>query len=214
MKKLFFSAVGLWCIVCLGLRCYMNTAGFQTGRTAGKGNVEMTGSYHWVFNSPIFFNFDEELEDYQLRNTRSFDLQMNRGFGEKFDMGVHFGSTRLGFDGKYRFLENDGPVALAAGLGVGSILNGGRYVEVPVYFSVHPTEYFAFYFSPGITSVFLGEKNSTYNTSRLDFRGLNTGLFFGKKLQFGFDYGLFNMDTGRRSFTFHNFGFGLKYRFE
>ncbi|MBI5914023.1 MAG: hypothetical protein HY842_01485 [Bacteroidetes bacterium] len=214
IKRLFFYLVAAWCIMCLTLRCYMNLAGFQTGRTTGDGKVELMTSLNQIKNTPNWTIIpNDNGEDIYEIEEHALALEIDSKFGitDRFDFGISLGSARFGINGKYNFYNHDDQFSLAAGLGAGFAL-GGKYLQSQIFASIHPSEKFAVYCNPSYALTFLSSYSyTTFDTDNLDFYGANLGFLYGEKMQIGVDLGIYTMSTGKKDFDMFSLGIGAKF---
>ncbi|MBK8109764.1 MAG: hypothetical protein IPK46_05190 [Saprospiraceae bacterium] len=63
--------------------------------------------------------------------------------------------------------------------------------QVPLYFSVHPSEKFTWYLTPRYIFQFAAGDLST----TIHYYGGNTGVLFGRKNKFGFDLGYYQLSN-------------------
>jgi len=159
MKKLllFCTFVGL----IFGMQSCVSTSSFQTAR------VTETGEYGYGAGITLpRYTFEEEITDTifgsnsQSVNGFAGEIYARYGVMENLDVGLKvavIGSS--GIDAKYQFLgDSESMLAGSVGLGLSYLsINGGGNdatsyrtfdLTVPLYFSIHPTDWFSFYLSP------------------------------------------------------------------
>lgn len=206
---LFLPAFGLMMSGCFSF------TNFQTGKTIGKGNAEIGMNLSYIGLSD---------GDVGVAGIPSFEVSGKYGISEKFDLGLRLGNFAFAMaEAKYQVVgDQDSKFASSIGLGVGGSLIafdlgddegfGLFQVEVPFHMSYHPTEKFAFYFTPkylGIGGFAGGESGMSH------LIGFCPGVEFGKKVKFGVNVNLF---APLNEFTLSgglltNFGFGVKFTF-
>ncbi|MBI5914531.1 MAG: hypothetical protein HY842_04080 [Bacteroidetes bacterium] len=185
--------------------------GFQTGRTVGQGNGEFLASVN-VSQTPDFdYDFDDTSEVFYFTN---IELSGRYGVADRFDIGLRMNTNlNVALDGRYQFLgDQESPVAVAAGFGVGTfgVFSALWNVQIPLYFSIHPTEMVAIYVSPRYTAQIAGGNIS----ETVNYLGGNAGVLFGKKFQIGLDAGIYNLSVlGSDPVAIATFGLGVKVPF-
>ena len=219
MKKIqryFFYIIAIWCAMCLFLRCYMNMAGMQTGRTAGDGNVELTGSIGQTNNAPFFLVFqDDQSEDsYEVREKLiTPDVDIRVGFSDRFDLGLTMSIAKFGLTSKYNIFNYRDKFSMAGGLSAGHAI-GGKYFQAQLFASIHPTEKMAIYCNPTYSLALLSKYSSTtFFTDNLDFYGANIGFLYGSKTQLGVDVGVYTMAADSKEYAMLQLGIGVKFLF-
>lgn len=216
LKRYFFYFVASWCVMCLFIRCYMNMAGLQTGRTLGAGKKEIGVSYYQNRNVPVFtiFPSDNGDDSYEFFDKApAIEIDSKFGITDKFDLGITLSTARFGMNGKYNFYNDEELFSLAGGLGLGFAL-GGEYIQPQLFASVHPTDRLAFYANPSYSLTFLNDYSySTLYTDNLDFFGANLGFLYGERIQVGADIGFFRIAADRDIYNTMNFSIGAKFRF-
>jgi hypothetical protein len=164
--------------------------GFSTGRTVGKGKVELEGSLSLI-ETPDLIVKDTVTVIPTLR-IPLVELGGRYGIAKKFDVGLRVNtSANFILDGKYQFIgDQESIFAAAIGAEIGIIPLTAISItivnfHVPLYLSIHPTEKIHIYASPryvyqyGSTiSQFIGNANYT---------GFNAGVLFGRDFKFGID---------------------------
>lgn len=203
MKQILNYFSLLIVLVVLGNGC-ASLSGFQDGRTTGKGNGEFGVSFN-VNASPDFNDLEAEVDsttvDIPNLYAPNIELSGRYGVAEKFDIGLRLNTNlNVGISGKYQLVgDRTSKTALAIGAEVGTfgLISGLWNVQVPLFFSLHPTEKFAWYLNPRYIHQFsaIGVDGS------LNYIGGNTGLLFGNRNKFGIDIGYYSLgvEGGDRS---------------
>lgn len=217
-KTLFVYSV-LALVVFLFSNCASLTS-FESGRTSGKNGGIFTASLN-ASKTPDFF-----FENIDSTNIPSFffpNLEGSLKYGvlEKLDIGIKANTNlNLMIDAKYQIIgDQSSPAAVSLGLGVGSFGFPSPLwnVQIPVYFSLHPTEKMAIYATPRYTYQFLvGDLDS--KIGHLGYTGGNVGILIGKDVRFGLDAGLYNVKAGNvigkvDLETYLSFGIGVQVPF-
>jgi len=162
----------------------------QTGKTAGKSNLDM-GIHvsHGKYSQNSVLDPDGEL-DYKP----VFGMKASYGVTERIDLGISLDQTTfLSLRFKYQFLGDQHSLfAASTGLESGFISaafflgNLTYYLSTPLFISVHPTEKLAFYVTPRFTHA----SNYIYDHPtggqlgpgpKLNFLGITYGFAYGKK---------------------------------
>lgn len=181
----------------------VSITGFQTGRTAGKDQMEMIGALT-VGTTPDFqeIETDSGFIDFPTLSLPYFEGMFSYGITEYIDLSVKlntFGNIGVGtkfqlYGDKTTFTAfSMGAEVATFGLGIG-LWN----VQIPAYFSVHPSEMFSWYVSPRYVYQFLAYTGAE---NGLTYMGGNTGILVGRQHKFGVDVGYFsvgnsNLDRG------------------
>lgn len=186
--------------------------GFQTGRTVGKGNGELLFSLN-ASQSPDFeldVNFDDTAD---IKNFFFPNLEGSVRYGiiEKLDVGAKLNTNfNLAFDAKYQLIgDRYSPVALSVGAGVGTfgLFAALWNLQIPVYFSIHPSDMLDIYISPRYIAQFAAGDIS----GSLNYLGGNAGLMFGRRTKFGLDFGYYKVSALRQDILpLTTIGFGVK----
>jgi len=170
----------------------VSLTGFQTGRTVGEGNGEFLASLNASQTPDFDFNKDDttDVENFFFPN---LELSGRYGIIEKLDIGLRV-NTNFNFavDARYQLIgDRQSPVALSAGLGVGTfaVFAALWNVQVPLYFSFHPSESIDIYITPRYIAQFAAGDFS----GNLSYYGGNAGVLFGKRTKFGIDAGLYSI---------------------
>ena len=135
------------------------------------------------------------------------------GLADKADLTLRLNTTmNLGIGGKFQVVgDRESQVAMALGVELGTFALVLGNVQVPVYFSVHPQENFAWYLTPRFVyqfSSYTGAENG------LGYMGGNTGLLFGNRHKFGLDLGYYRatiLSNGGGSIGVIQFGLGGRF---
>lgn len=131
------------------------------------------------------------------------------GITERLDVGAKLGIIgTAGLDAKYQFLgDRHSTLASSAGLGVyylsltsssGDTESESSIVDlhIPVYLSVHPTDFFAFYAVPKfIVRRNNYSVNATSETASSNWMGVTTGIRLGRKTGFFAEYSYFGTSS-------------------
>jgi len=189
--------------------------GFHDGRSLGEGAFELTPSINFS-QSPDFDDW-EDVEDTVNVNIPtlffpSIEVGGRYGVADRVDVTLRLNTNlNVGVGAKVQVLgDRESMTALALGAEVGTFgLIGALWnVQLPVYFSVHPKDNFAWYLSPRYIfqfASFVGAENG------LNYLGGNTGLLFGSKNKFGFDVGYYRIGTGGESIGALQVGIGGRF---
>ncbi|MCO6486541.1 MAG: hypothetical protein J5I41_12265 [Saprospiraceae bacterium] len=191
--------------------------GFQEARTLGEGNSEILVSLN-LSQSPNFNDIEdedgEELTDVPTLFFPNIEAAFNYGVAEKINVGVRLNTNlNIGIGAKFQLLGDQttsNALAIGADVGTFGLIGGLWNVQIPLYYSFHPTEKFAWYLSPRYTyqfSSFTGAENG------LSYMGGNTGLLFGTKHKFGVDIGYYQVGGFDESIGIFQVGVGGKFRF-
>jgi hypothetical protein len=190
-------------------------AGFQDGRSLGKGTTELSGSLN--FNtSPQFNDFDNDSIGVDVPTIFAPNLEfgVKHGVTEKIDVGFRISTNlNVAVAVKGQVVGDDqSPFALGLGLEAGTfgLISGLWNIQVPVFLSVHPSEKFTAYLNPKYIYQF-----SSYADldGGLSYLGSNVGLLFGKRNKFGVDFGYYNLNAGdaRDGIGLIQFGIGGRF---
>lgn len=176
----------------LSLHSCASLTGYQDGRALGEEKTEVGVSLN-VSQSPDFFYDDgEEVldENFAFPN---LELTGRYGVSDKFDVGVKLNTNlNLSITTKYQFLgdrQSKAAMAIGADVGTFGIISSLWNAQLPLYFSLHPSDKFTWYLSPRYIFQFATGDLST----NISYLGGNTGLLFGRKHKFGFDLGYYNL---------------------
>jgi hypothetical protein len=191
--------------------------GFHDGKTLGQGNGEFSASLSYNA-TPAFKDIDDGVDsistDIPSIGFPNLEFGGRYGINEKVDLTLRLNtSLNLGFGAKVQVVgDRDSKVALALGAEIGSfgLILPLWNVQVPVYFSVHPSEKFTWYATPKYIYQFstVGEV-----TGGARYVGANTGLLFGSKNKFGIDFGYFNAGIDGATTGLFQFGIGGRFAF-
>lgn len=186
--------------------------GFQTGRTVGKGNGELMFSLN-ASQSPDFeldVNFDDTAD---IKNFFFPNLEGSVRYGiiEKLDVGARLNTNfNLAFDARYQLIgDRYSPVALSAGMGVGTfgLFAALWNLQIPLYFSIHPSPIVDIYISPRYIAQFAAGDIQ----GKLNYLGGNAGIMIGKRTKFGIDLGYYKVTAIRQDILpLTTIGFGAK----
>jgi hypothetical protein len=174
----------------------VSTASFQTAKTTDKGD----------FGAGLASSLAiDESADFVIP---AITAHVRYGITEKIDAGIRFGVLALPtLDVKYQFYESEnGKIAAAVG-GFGGFAtfntaNGEQSnrigeLGVPIFASLHLTEWLAFYINPRISyrGIHTNDAGNIENQNELWY-GLNTGIRLGKKVGFLVEYAAFGILPG------------------
>lgn len=219
LKKIFWLFILGWCCTCLFVRCYMNLVGLETAKTVGEGKVKIGASFNSVSNSPILYNYGDDLPFYdpKVDNSTMLVTDVTVGVTEQLDAKVQLSSHgTLGLRGKYEFTRKKSILGLALGAG-GGTSQGGPFLDFPAYLSISPggETGLAAYFSPRYAKIYLDKDPINYRVDWIDFRGFNLGVVHtGERFEIGLDYGYFDMQVGKNeNHKFGNIALGMGWRF-
>jgi hypothetical protein len=208
----FFALVAL----SLLLSNCASLTGLQDGRTVGKGNGEMSVSIN-ASQTPDFNKWKDQIDTitkiprYFFPN---FEFGGRYGVADNIDITLRLNTNlNVGLGAKFQVIgDRESAVALSLGAEVGSfgLVTGLWNVQVPVFFSVHPTPKFAWYLTPRYIRQF-----EVYSgvSGGLNYVGANTGLLFGEKNKFGLDLGYYNLSSGGISTGMLQIGIGGRFAF-
>ena len=175
--KLFFCLL----ISILFSACTSFTA-YQSGRTLGKGNSEITPSVNGM--NTVDGTDDEDDTVYTVP---SAEVYYQRGIAKNVDVGVKLSlSSSFTADVKWQFHgDKTSKFAASTGLVIGSVGIGpfAGQAQVPLYLSWHKNEKTAIYLTPRYTLLILPEEEGTYH----GYSG-STGVIFGKRTKFALDF--------------------------
>ena len=196
MKNTLPHIIGLLAIAVLFSNCASLT-GFQDGRTAGQDRGDLTASLN-VSQSPDFNDWADQDDTVQSFIPDLFlpniEIGGRYGIAENLDINIKVNTyLNLNLGAKYQFFgDRESPTALAVGLEVGTfgLVSGLWNVQVPLFFSVHPSERFSWYLSPRYIYQFTAYTGAGVG---LNYLGGNTGFFFGDRHKFGLDIGYYNV---------------------
>ena len=154
--------------------------GFQTGRTSGKGNMDMTVSANYQGSG---FESDDNDDDERVE-IAVLEVHNQYGVGENSDVGLRLSTAGIiSVDFKQQIVGGkDKKFALSAGAVVGSSFAVSLYTQVPLYLSYHPQENLAFYLNPRFTNYYTIEDEAKFYNSG------SAGVLFGKNVKFGLDF--------------------------
>lgn len=175
----------------------VSVTGFQTGRTAGKDQLEMIGSLT-VGSTPKFQDIetDSGLIEFPTISLPYFEGMLSYGITEYVDLSIKLNTFgNIGVGTKFQLYGDQttftafsmGAEVATFGLGIG-LWN----VQIPAYFSVHPSDIFSWYVSPRYIYQFLAYTGAE---NGLSYMGGNTGILVGRHHKFGVDVGYFSVGT-------------------
>jgi hypothetical protein len=193
-------------------------SGFQTGRTAGKGGGEIYLALAAV-NTAADINFESDSSSFETGSLLIPNLEAGGryGVGERFDIGLRF-STSLSFlvDAKYQLVgDQESLFAMSVGGTIGYqgfAVVGLWQGQIPLFFSLHPNEKLAFYFSPKYITQF----SSALEAGSINYGSFSTGAEFGERVKFVVDFSLAKILNEQELFDVLNFwqvGIGVKFAF-
>ena len=212
LKNFSLLAIASLAVSFLFTNCASLT-GFQTARTVGEGNGEMLISLN-VSQTPEFDFDSNDTTDVQNFFFPNLEISGRYGITEKLDIGLRANSNlNLAFDAKYQVIgDRISPVAVAVGGGVGTfgLFAALWNVQIPLYFSFHPSEMIDIYISPRYIAQFAAGDLS----GSLSYFGGNAGIMFGRRTKFGIDAGLYNVSAVHQDILpIYTVGFGVKIPF-
>lgn len=200
------------CLCILFSNCASLT-GFETGKTSGKDQGYFSASLNANRTPDFNLDDDDESESFFFPN---IEVGVRYGLAEKIDIGLKANSYfNIVMDGKFQVVgdqDSEAAVSLGAGIGTFGPVAGLWHVQIPAYFSFHPSEDFAFYLSPRHVTQFAA---GDLSAGSLNYFGGNAGIEFGKTNKFGFDIGAYNISSSEANDieSLFTFGFGLKITF-
>jgi hypothetical protein len=218
MKRLKNTLQTLFCAlgVAFLLSNCASLTGFQDGRSLGSG-TELSASLN--LNSSPDFN---DLEDRDTSGTitdipnlflPNLEFAGRFAVAPKVDIMARFNTNlNVGVGAKVQVVgDQESKVALALGAEVATfgLVSGIWNVQVPVYFSLHPSEKLTWYASPRFVYQFVAWAGADGGARYL---GANTGLLFGKRHKFGLDFGYYSFGTSETSTPLIQFGLGGRFR--
>ncbi len=189
---------------------------FQTARTVGKNKTEFGLSINAIGFS--------ELDTSLYIRIPSVEIGGKYGITENMDVGVRLSNfgTFIG-DFKYQFYgDKESTFAAATGISIGGSVysfsfgsseNFGFYqFDIPLHLSIHPSEKFAFYFTPR----YMGIGGFAAGNGGLDqVIVLSPGIEFGSKVKVLINYN-FVVPFDQVFFSdgfISQFGIGFKFKF-
>jgi hypothetical protein len=198
---LLFAAVVL-------LSSCASLTGLQDGRTLGRDAGELAVSLN-LSQTP---DFDENI------TVDGFWAPMvefggRYGLSDRVDIGGRFNTNgNVALNGKVQLLGDRevSKSALALGVEFGSFgfKSGLLNVQIPLYFSVHPTPNFAWLLSPRYIRQF-GVADE--NTTGINYMGANTGVLFGTRVRMGLEVGYFVASNGDGNTGLFQIGLGGRF---
>lgn len=198
----------LLAIVLLGSCVSMST--MQTGRTVGEGNSELNIGGSVVKLETIF---DTDTTDL---NGGLLEGDFRYGITDKLDAGLKISLLGTsGLYGKYQLVgDQESKFALSAGLSAGylnittgegddEVSNTTVDVAVPVFASVHPTEWLSIYAAPRYTLRFGGGTSNWY--------GGTGGIRLGNKFAVFAEYSFVDSDSAVEPLSQITGGIGFRF---
>lgn len=212
MKNKFTSLLAL-ALAGIFLSQCASLTGFQDGRSVGKSNGEISASLN-LSQSPDFNDWEDAGDSISIPNFYIPSLEFGGRFGvaEKIDLTFRFNTNlNIGLGVKAQVVgDRESKVALALGAEAGTfgLITGLWNFQVPVYFSLHPTQKFSWYLTPRYVyqfSSFVGADSGA------NYIGGNTGLLFGERNKFGLDLGYYRLGAGGESIGLLQIGIGGRF---
>lgn len=198
----------------------ISLSGLETGKSLGKNNAEIGFSINMGTTN-------EEIIDFGNHNIPYagpyIETGASYGILENLDVGLHIGSTlNLGFDLKYQLLgDKYSMFALAIGSGFDRIYVNQKpdnfpydqkatyNFQFPLFASLHSKDgLWHGYLSPRYIRQF--GVNKKYS-SAADYFGANTGILFGRKVQFGLDIGYYGVQNATQQGSILHLSLGMKF---
>lgn len=209
----FFSVISL-CALMMTLSSCVSLSGFQDGRSIGKDNADLSFSLN-VTQSPDF-DADDDLDEV-IHALAFTNVEIGGRFGvtETTDVSMRMNSSlawsigtkvQVGGDQNSKQAFSLGVEAGAFGFGFGDIILWN--LQIPFYFSLHPTERMTWYLNPRVIYQFVGFEGG------LGYAGGNTGLMFGSRHKFGLDIGYYSASDFGSSGSIGLFQIGIGARFK
>jgi len=210
MKKLQILLLCLSTTVLCG--CY-SMSEMQTGRVLKKNEFRGVGGIGFTMAEM------ETAEAITSVNPLLLNAVIRGGLGHKLEVSLNMavvGSYSAGI--KRQFIGTDsskvaGSIALAGGYS--SMLNWdygiGYYdISIPLYFSFHPSEAFAFYINPRYQYKILSEETYENGANSANWVGGATGIMIGKKTRFILEGSLYVNDHNNLPYYQLTTGIGFK----
>ena len=180
--------------------------GYQSGRTLGKGNSEITTALNGVLIK------DEAGEDFlNIKVVPLAEVHYQFGIAEKLDIGAKLTTgTSFTADIKWQFVgDQNSKFAMSTGLAIGGtgINPFAGQAQLPLYLSLHPTENFAIYLTPRYTGL-INQDDDVFHAG-----SISTGIIFGKRPKFAVDFSYIDLggySDDESEAALFNFGFGVK----
>lgn len=196
MMKSLLQMTGLAAMALLMSNC-ASLSGFQDGRTVGKDRADLSASLN-LSQSPDFNDWEDQDDSVSVDIPNLFfpSLEFGGRYGvaENIDINMKLNTNlNISVGAKFQLLGGqESMTALAVGAEVGTfgLVSGLWNVQVPVYFSLHPSERFSFYLSPRYIYQFTSYAGAD---NGLNYIGGNTGFLFGRRHKFGLDVGYYNV---------------------
>lgn len=191
-------------------------SGLQDGRTVGENNGEFSASLNFS-QSPDYVEWESRADTAgEIPNLFivTGELGGRYGVSENVDITLRMNTMfNLGLGAKVQVLgDRESPTALSVGAEIGSfaLWLGLWNFQLPVYFSVHPSDNFAWYCSPRYIYQFASYAGAEAGVT---YFGGNTGLLFGRRHKFGLDLGYYRISSFGESIGALQFGLGGRFVF-
>ncbi|MBP6184158.1 MAG: hypothetical protein KA479_04405 [Saprospiraceae bacterium] len=196
MMKSLLQMTGLAAMALLLSNC-ASLSGFQDGRTVGKDKADLSVSLN-LSQSPDFNDWEDQDDSLETDIPNLFfpsiEVGGRYGVAENFDINMKLNTNlNISVGAKFQLLGGqESMTALAVGAEVGTfgLVSGLWNVQIPVYFSLHPSERFSWYLSPRYIYQFTSYAGAD---NGLNYIGGNTGILFGRRHKFGLDVGYYNV---------------------
>ncbi len=221
MKNLFLFALLSFALT----SCISNTA-MQTGRVLEKGEVQITAGLTNIASNSIYDIEDIDADnntgntaaDFLLPNILEAQGRVKIGLGKKTDIGMSLSASPLfsaNLEGeiKHQFIGNNNSryaVSAALKAGVGGLFGlGATSITVPLYASIHPTDFISFYSSPRFKHV--AHSDLDFN-NKVNFFGMVNGInLTHNDVDFYFEHGM--LFSEKTSDNFGQFNAGIAFTF-
>lgn len=207
MKKLF-AFTSAFCLLLMMNSC-VSLTGLEEGRSLGQDNSEFGVSANLVA-APDLLGDDADITE-AIDFIPVIEATYKFGITEKLDIGGRVGTNlNIGANAKYQLVgDRYSQFALAPGLEIATFAGLGYAVHIPVYASIHPTDFLSINLAPRFVYQFpLGTASVGVN-----YIGGNGGLLIGKRHKFGIDVGYYSVGRAGQRATLLTFGVGGKFRF-
>lgn len=179
---------------------------YQTGKTVGKNSAEI-----YIADSGF------GAEGYAV-SPILLEGGINYGISDKFDLTGKLGVGGIGVGGKYQVVGDiDSKFATSIAANISGLGAGGSFIynlTIPIHFSFHPSDKFAFALSPSYNLI----GSSTELSADDDFNttgsliGLAPHLEFGRRIKFmlGANF-MLPLSDGNTSLIY-TYGLGIKFK--
>lgn len=213
MKQQFWLVLLALAGIALFFSNCASLTGFQDGRTLGTNNGELSASINFS-QSPDFNDWEDDSSSVNIPTIffPSIEFGGRYGVGERVDITMRMNTNlNLGVGAKFQVVgdrESSAALSLGAEVATFGLIAGLWNIQVPVFFSLHPKENFAWYLNPRYIyqfTTFAGAENG------LTYLGGNTGLLFGKRNKFGLDVGYYRIGTNGDAIGALQIGFGGRF---